>query len=272
MSLRKSWTISGRSHLEVTLTAGCPMMCSYCPQDNYIKGYKSINQTSKKLMSLEDYKIILNNVDYRVKQIHFTGFTESLAHPQWDSFIEHTRAKNYKAVVNTTLYNATFEKIDRLIDLDIMVRIHLTDSNINVSKDMIAYFISKYKRKADFKYFTEKGQSLLPEETDIKRKHARARGRRPQSRGGNLKHIPSKIIKGPVRCRRNSFYRGNVVIPNGDVAVCCSDFSLKYILGNLLNQKLIDIHKSEPIKNFFNKMKSGDEKFICNNCVFAEKI
>ena len=31
-----------KNHIEVTLTSACPMMCSYCPQGNYIKGYKSL--------------------------------------------------------------------------------------------------------------------------------------------------------------------------------------------------------------------------------------
>jgi radical SAM protein with 4Fe4S-binding SPASM domain len=61
----------------------------------------------------------------------------------------------------------------------------------------------------------------------------------------------------------------NVVLPNGDVSVCCSDFGLKHILGNLLTTKLSDIHKSEKMKDFNRKMDDGDENFICNRCSYS---
>lgn len=250
------------NHLEVTLTAGCPMMCSYCPQGNYIRGYKATNNTSKKLMSIEDYKIILSNVDRRITHIFFTGFTEALAHPEWDKFVEHTKEQNYKITFNTTLYGATFEKIDRLIELDVDVEIHLTDSNIDISEEMILYFAKKYRRgEPVFNFFTEKGKNLLPKQLRGHMHHA-------HSRGDNLEHIPRTVIKGPVRCHTNRYF-SNVVVPNGDVSVCCSDFSLKHIMGNLLTQKLKDIHRSQPMKAFLKQMREGDESFICNNCDYA---
>jgi len=250
------------NHLEVTLTAGCPMMCSYCPQTNYIKGYKATNTTSKKNMSLEDYKVILKNVDHRINHVFFTGFTEALAHPEWDQFVEHTKSQGYKTTFNTTLYGATKEKIDRMVDLDVDVEIHLTDSRIDIPEGMIEYFAEKYKRSnAIFNFFTEKGRNLLP----IKGDH---RAIAAHSRGDNLEHIPRRVISAPVRCNSNRFF-SNVVIPNGDVSVCCSDFSLKHIMGNLLTQTLKEIHNGEPMRNFFKKMGEGDTSFICNNCDYA---
>jgi hypothetical protein len=33
----------------------------------------------------------------------------------------------------------------------------------------------------------------------------------------------------------------NVLLPNGDVSLCCMDYGLKYVLGNLYNQEYNDI-------------------------------
>lgn len=238
------------------------MMCSYCPQENYIKGYKATNTTSKKLMSVEDYKIILGNVDHLVNQVYFTGFTEALAHPEWDKFVEYTKNQNYQTTFNTTFYGATIEKIDRLIELDVDVEVHLTDSKIKVPQNILDYFARRYKRSAPiFNFFTEEGRRLLPQNVD-------ARSVDAHSRADNLDHIPRKVIEGPVRCHTNRFF-SNVVVPNGDVSVCCSDFSLKHIMGNLLTQKLKDIRKGDPMKAFLKKMRGGDPTFICNNCEYA---
>ncbi len=248
------------NHLEVTLTAGCPMMCSYCPQGNYIKGYKEKNTTDKKNMTLEDYKKILENVDRRVNDIHFTGFTEPILNKQWYEIVKHTIEKGYKTSLNTTLYSADSETIDKIVSLGIPVRIHLTDSKLEVPHDVYREFASKYKGSLQFDCFTSEGANKLPPEFSSTKHDI-------QSRGDNL-DISHRVINGPVRCASNRQY-SNVVLPNGDVSVCCSDFGLKHIMGNLLVQKLIDIHRSQEMNNFNRKMLEGDASFICNNCVYA---
>jgi len=216
-------------------------------------------------MSIDDYKIILNNVNHKINHIYFTGFTEPLAHPDWDKFVDYTKSQGYKTTFNTTLYGATFEKIDRLINLDVDVEIHLTDSKVIVPEQIYLYFAEKYKRgRSIFNFFSEKGKSLLP-------KQLSGTMHVPHSRADNLDNIPRKVIKGPVKCHTNRYF-SNVVIPNGDVSVCCSDFSLKHIVGNLLTQTLSDIHKSDTMRNFLKKMKDGDENFICNNCFYGTPV
>ncbi len=250
------------NHLEITLTAGCPMMCSYCPQSNYIKGYKKTNTTDKKNMSLEDYKVILKNVNHRINHVYFTGFTEALAHPEWDKFVEHTKEQGYKVTFNTTLYGATKEKIDRLVDLDVDVEIHLTDSKIIIPEKIILYFAKKYKRRQPvFNFFSKEGAELLPESL-------RGTMYNAHSRADNLEHIPRRVMPVPVRCSSNRFF-SNVVLPNGDVSICCSDFSLKHIVGNLLEKSLEAIHQGDTMREFIMKMGEGDPTFICNNCEYA---
>ena len=41
----------------------------------------------------------------------------------------------------------------------------------------------------------------------------------------------------------------NVVLPNGDVSLCCMDYGLKHILGNLYTQEYNDIIP-EPLSCF----------------------
>ncbi len=251
------------NHLEVTLTAGCPMMCSYCPQSNYISNYKVKNKTDKKNMSLEDYKTILANVDFKVNDIHFTGFTEPITNPEWYEILKHTKDSGYKMSLNTTLFGATSEDIDKMIGLDVVINIHVTDSKQIVPDEIYREFAQKYKRKFKFDTFTDAAVEKIPD--DLKDKVFR---HQPQSRADNL-DMDHHVFKCAVSCTGNRFF-SNVVVPNGDVAVCCSDFSLDHILGNLLEEKLIDIHTGEKMKEFRKKMTEGDPEFICNHCFYAK--
>lgn len=45
--------------VEITTKIGCKNMCSYCPQTTFLKAYTH----KTKMMSLEDFKSFLNNID-----------------------------------------------------------------------------------------------------------------------------------------------------------------------------------------------------------------
>ena len=38
----------------------------------------------------------------------------------------------------------------------------------------------------------------------------------------------------PVTCSYTPFYDQNVVLPNGDVLLCCMDYAMKHRIGNLI--------------------------------------
>ena len=44
---------------------------------------------------------------------------------------------------------------------------------------------------------------------------------------------PPVSHKGQVICGRDEHIYNNVLLPNGDVVLCCQDFGLKHILGNI---------------------------------------
>ena len=253
------------NHVEMTLTSACPMMCSYCPQSNYIKSYKSLKPSGKD-MSFEDYKIILKNIDI-IGYIAFTGFTEPIRNKNWYEMIKYTIDEGYRAVLNTTLFKATSQDIDKMVSLEIPINIHITDSKQDIPIETYEEFIKKYKGRISINYFSEKGHDTA------KKLSSSAYKPRLHDRGGNVSsdNAPqTQVIKGPVTCSTKRQY-SNVVVPNGDVSVCCSDFGLEHVLGNLLTTKLSEIHKSKKMQKFNNKMLEGDEEFICNKCWYADK-
>src|SRR5207248_1536001 len=73
---------------------------------------------------------------------------------------------------------------------------------------------------------------------------------------------------GPVSCSATPFYDRGVLLPNGDVALCCMDYDLKHIVGNLLEMEYYDLFKSEQMNLLRDaNMTPGLQKCsICKSC------
>ena len=93
------------------------------------------------------------------------------------------------------------------------------------------------------------------------------------SRAGNcenIESIPKKI--GALSCTRATKtdlvdrIDDNVLLPNGDVALCCMDFGLQNIIGNLLEMDYESLYHTENYKKVDKKLKSNDEYIMCRFC------
>lgn len=60
-----------------------------------------------------------------------------------------------------------------------------------------------------------------------------------------------------------------VVLPNGDVTVCCNDLNAIGVVGNILKSSLYDIYKGEQRLRYVTLLREGrkDELELCKNCV-----
>jgi radical SAM protein with 4Fe4S-binding SPASM domain len=57
----------------------------------------------------------------------------------------------------------------------------------------------------------------------------------------------------------------NVLLPNGDIVVCCMDYGLEYILGNLNENTLSEIMRGERYNKFRSDLLNGTNE-LCNKC------
>lgn len=79
----------------------------------------------------------------------------------------------------------------------------------------------------------------------------------PVSRAGNLFKTERK--KGClIKCGVNN-YDNNVMMPNGDVYICCMDYSLKHKIGNLLETPFHNLNRNPPYE-------------LCRYCEFSKKV
>jgi hypothetical protein len=73
---------------------------------------------------------------------------------------------------------------------------------------------------------------------------------------------------GPLRCRPSPNFDHPICLPNGDVVVCCQDFGLDHVLGNLVRQSWADIAGGPAVVRLRELMKSGE--CLCRRCEYSE--
>ncbi|PIQ72376.1 hypothetical protein COY13_03690 [Candidatus Roizmanbacteria bacterium CG_4_10_14_0_2_um_filter_36_35] len=90
------------------------------------------------------------------------------------------------------------------------------------------------------------------------------------SRAGNLEFGPKLYHHGSIMCNSPSGLKHNVLLPNGDVYLCCMDYALTHKLGNLLTgdyEKLFKEKEFIDIKQRLKNERLGD--VICRHCEYA---
>src|SRR5580658_4188911 len=69
--------------LEFTLMVGCPLKCTFCPQDRL----RGVYGKNTKYMSLDDFKTILSKIPNHVR-IDFSGMAEPWTNPDATAICE----------------------------------------------------------------------------------------------------------------------------------------------------------------------------------------
>ena len=63
----------------------------------------------------------------------------------------------------------------------------------------------------------------------------------------------------------------NVLLPDGTVVLCCNDFGMRHVLGNLLKNSYEDIIKSNELLQVKRGMNIDENiPIICRKCMYAK--
>jgi radical SAM protein with 4Fe4S-binding SPASM domain len=82
----------------------------------------------------------------------------------------------------------------------------------------------------------------------------------------NLLPRPSRR-SGKLRCDRHLY--SNVLLPNGDVTICCQDFGIKHVVGNLLDDTYEDLFKSSEFIRIQKGLDDENADTLCRQCEYA---
>jgi hypothetical protein len=270
---------------------GCPLMCTYCPQDQLRSTYGK----AEKYLSLENFKLVLSKVPDYVR-IDFSGMAEPWANPDATAMLAHALESGFNVAIYTTMYGITKEDADAIVALIKRHRnqveilcLHLPDQNGNmrgfknspeyqsVFKTFVALANSGILRK--FEAMTmDKGGSVDPHLRNVMRSlpawsgHTRAGSLDKTALGDQPIEVEPRHTS-PVTCSYTPFYDHNVMLPNGDVVLCCMDYSVKHKIGNLIEGDYFSLFASKGMAELHaENTKAGfSTKSICKSCSRAQR-
>lgn len=252
--------------MEITTRIGCRVSCSYCPQDNLLRAYKE--RSSVYEMSFDLFKACLDKIPLEV-DIIFAGMSEPMLNQECRRMISYANKKGYKITLDTTMLGMKLEDIDFFESIPFkFFSVHLPSKEgyekIAIDKDYLKLLdkISHSKIKVFFKFH---GKNIHPEirqnltvYIDWAYTTSRARNIKMD------KKAFTNRLKGVIGCKRNLHW--NVLLPNGDVVLCSSDYSLRHILGNLLTSDYNSLFTSKEFLAVKNGLRDSSQEILCRYC------
>lgn len=239
--------------LEITTAMpekGCPVDCVFCPQGVLTHA----PYFGDRILSLENFRKVLNKLPNEVR-ITFAGFTEPFLNKDTIHMISAAYDKGHIISIFTTgigLHESDYDDFLQIISYSSEPNggfvLHLPDalghSNHNIT-DRYLRLLEKIKNCPPQNFYPVCMGEVHPK---IKPIFEKAIVYQMWSRAGNLikemQYKPRLInlkdkfgaiyhTEGKMGCNCLEGLNHNVLLPNGNVVLCCMDYGLENILGNL---------------------------------------
>jgi len=226
------------------------------------------------VMSLEDFKTCVDKTP-KGTEIAFSGFSEPFLNPKCIEMIEYAYEKGHPVSVYTTLVGASMDDIKRLGKIrfyDFVMHLPDKEMTIKINDEYLAKLraVSRLKISA-----THDKHACCFAEVDKRVRDIIGKSMnvedfvRPNTRAGYIKASGIRK-KGWIACRKcGGALNHNVVLPNGDVVMCCMDFGQRHAFGNLLKQSYKEIMGSPERKRVLAGMNDERQDILCRTCESA---
>lgn len=265
-----------RPCLEITPKVGCSVQCHYCPQKKILAKYFTEQRQAE--LSLTDFKLCVDKTPQNTI-IEFAGFVEPFLHSEALEMMEYVRDTGREMTLFTTLVGVDREKCRKVLSLPFrQVVLHLPDrdgyANIPMTKEYFSVLDRVLDAKRpDGKNFVDSAncQSVVHDSVAVFLKRRVLVSGVMVDRAGNLEAdslCSANTNVGDIYCNRANNLDHNILLPSGEVVLCCMDFGMKHVLGNLLKDSWEDIHSGSEMK----KIRAGmcdngcGDDVLCRHC------
>jgi len=258
--------------MEITTRIGCKNRCAYCPQNKLINAYNVKGSVFE--MSLETFKKCIDKLPKSV-DIEFSGFSEPWLNKECTQMALYAHARGHRLRVYTTLVGMTIDHWQQLKDIpfeSFWIHLPTGDGSDSISVDdqylellkEVSVFFDDHQGSIDVSYHV-RGKTTHSEVKQVLGDRIENRG--IGARSGNVEDGVKNTIKrrkGKIGCKRN--LRQNILLPNGDVVLCCMDYGLKHSLGNLLTDSYQSLFESDEFKRVNRGLSDGSMDILCRYC------
>lgn len=266
--------------IEVTPVIGCRVNCRHCPQNLLTSQYFKNDRNRVAKMSIETFKTCLNFFP-KEYDISFGGMAEPFLNEHFVGMLKIACEEGRHVSLYTTLIGATTADIEEILNLPLQfVVLHVADrkgyAHIPLTEDYyqnLARLVNA--RKANGEPFVNMCNAQA--EADIRVEEICGDYEiftEMTDRAGNLENeelIHNKIASGKLSCGNlGQEMNNNILLPDGTVVLCCMDYGLKHILGNILTDTFEEIMDGEEMRKVKEGM-NGNETLdiLCRNCSYA---
>lgn len=275
--------------IEITAVVGCARKCTYCPQDLIIDKYRLIRGEDAQLLHPRDFEKMLQNLPDKLI-VYWTGFAEPLQNKHFPELFRMVSERGYTSYISTTLFTTNQDSIKVICDRDKWGRIglHLPDNSGYMQGKVDKQYLDNLRevvlsmdpaRQDMFHVFGElhDGIKALFQEPEVRDKAARIPlteipldSPLATTRANNATdHKGSVSVEAPagtlLYCHAKRFNQP-VLLPNGDLSMCCMDYGLTGIIGNLLHEPY------DSIVQRASRYMSHNLPPLCFNCEWATRF
>jgi FkbM family methyltransferase len=232
---------------------GCVVDCVFCPQRTLQKAYKG-----ERFLSVDNFKKVVDKIPQEIR-ITFAGFTEPWLNPRCTDMLLYAHQEGHPISVFTTGIGMNVDDVEKIKHIPYAGNpnggfvLHLPDQERKAKHPITDRYIKVIEKfgevHKDIQNFTLMCMGTVHE--SVRHVFPEASNYQMWSRAGNL--LGESIMKPELLNRKDeykSIYHGdqpmtcgcleklyhNVMLPNGDVSLCCMDYGLEHILGNLFEQ------------------------------------
>lgn len=273
------WKTAEYPSLEITTSIpknGCVIDCVFCPQRVLQKVWNSRKFEDNRYLSLDNFKKCISTVPEEITII-FSGFTEPWLNRDTTKMLLHAHEKGHPIAVFTTGVGMSLEDVNLIKDIPFSggpnrnFTLHLPDKEGNAKHPINKKYLEVITALKAVNLQSFQLMAMAEIHPDVEPIYGDSYVHLPQMwhRAGNLigeaqlrpevkqklkqvqsiKHFESKTCG----CVEHLYH--NILLPNGEVSLCCMDYNLDEILGNLLTD------------NYDNILPKPQTTFnICMNC------
>jgi len=197
----------------------------------------------------------------------FNGMCEPWLNPHCADMLLYAHKAKYEIEMSTTLIGMTMEDLAKIRHIPLQplfIHVPSNDNDMQITIDdeyltLLKTVINTMVCEPNVLYFKEIHPAIEPLILKVKKKgkfwdlHNRAC------------HLDSKI-KRKRRLKSCNRLQIGVLMPSGEVVLCCNDYAMQHVLGNLTKQSWDSLYKGEVFQQVISGWNNPSSDLLCWQC------
>lgn len=270
--------------IEITTRIGCAVNCKFCPQDTLIKKYFERDLNRPFVMSLDTFSKCLKKMPQNCT-ILFSGMAEPFLNPECLEMMKLAASSGRTVDLYTTLVGTSPKLIKQISEIPFgFVTLHLADkhgyAHIPISDQyyLMLEELIHLKKKDGSPFVNMCNAQAEPDARILELCDEKYEILTTMlDRAGNLNDLQlfrKECLSGPISCSLcGQKLNHNILLPDGTILLCCMDYGMKHVLGNLLESSYEEIMNGAELQRIKKGLSGNLEiDILCRHCSCANLI